>query len=64
MAVGGVVLVWQWATCEADYALFHELFTGAHKEEVFLSDLEHQLNCELDEDKEVDAVWVRRGAFL
>jgi len=49
----GGILTWQWATCESDYQLFQTLFRQSQKEESFLSELEHRLNCILDDDKEV-----------
>ncbi|CAD5208681.1 unnamed protein product [Bursaphelenchus xylophilus] len=53
----GCALTWQWFTCEEDHSLFQNLFGRAQKEETFLSELETQLNCNTDDDKEVLGVW-------
>ncbi|KAI6174837.1 hypothetical protein M3Y97_00965800 [Aphelenchoides bicaudatus] len=53
----GSILTWQWFTCQNDYDLFQNLFNRSHKEESFLSELENQLNCESDDDKETSVLW-------
>uniref|UniRef100_A0A915EG68 Uncharacterized protein n=1 Tax=Ditylenchus dipsaci TaxID=166011 RepID=A0A915EG68_9BILA len=51
------ILVWQLVTCDSDSQLFSTLFRQCQKEETFLTELEHRLNCILDDDKEVDGNW-------
>ncbi|KAE9552243.1 hypothetical protein FO519_004552 [Halicephalobus sp. NKZ332] len=54
----GIILTWQWATCQSDADLFHKLFRHALKEEKYLSVIERELNCHTDDDKEVvDLNW-------
>jgi len=53
----GILLTWQWLTCDADAALFFLLFQQAQKEEEFLTDFELQLRCTLDDDKEIGGNW-------
>ncbi|KAL3118280.1 hypothetical protein niasHT_000995 [Heterodera trifolii] len=43
--------------CPAEDRLFHSLFDGAIKEEVFLTNFESELECVSDEDKEGTDVW-------
>lgn len=38
--------------------LFQDLFTKAEKEERYLTDLERQMQCEGDDDKENSVNWV------
>ena len=55
----GVVLTWQWSTCQSDADLFRRLFRHSLKEEKYLSVIERELNCFTDDDKEVvDVNWV------
>lgn len=60
----GIILAWQWKTCDDDFQLFQNLFLKSQKEESFLSELEQQLNCNIDDDKEIDSNYVRNFNFV
>ncbi|KAI6222220.1 hypothetical protein M3Y95_00961600 [Aphelenchoides besseyi] len=54
----GCCVTWQWLTCQKDFDLFQSLFQRAQKEEIFLSELENQLLCITDDDREgVGITW-------
>lgn len=54
----GLLLTWQWKTCEKDFELFQGLFLKSQKEEAFLSEIEQKLNCNIDDDKEIASNYV------
>ncbi|VDK58376.1 unnamed protein product [Cylicostephanus goldi] len=46
-------VLWAWLGGGAASRSFHEHFAAAEKEEVFLTELEENLDCITDDDKEV-----------
>ncbi|VDK28115.1 unnamed protein product [Gongylonema pulchrum] len=54
VAVNGAVLVWLYITAPADNKLFYDLFDSSVKEEIYLTEIEKQLDCISDDDKELD----------
>ncbi|KAI6179733.1 hypothetical protein M3Y98_00642300 [Aphelenchoides besseyi] len=58
IVVCGCCVTWQWWSCQEDFDLFQSLFQRAQKEEIFLSELENQLLCITDDDREgVGITW-------
>lgn len=52
--LNGAVIVWLYITAPADNKLFYKLFDNSMKEEIFLTEIEKQLDCISDDDKELD----------